>query len=62
MVVLDAEVSNSTYAELFKKKYPERFFEMYIAEQNMVGTALGLSHPGQDPLCLDLCRIPDPGL
>ncbi len=43
MVVLDGEVSNSTYAEIFKKQYPERFFEMYIAEQNMVGSALGLS-------------------
>jgi transketolase len=49
MVVLDAEVSNSTYAELFKARYPERFFEMYIAEQNMVGTALGLSARGKLP-------------
>ncbi len=48
-VVLDAEVSNSTYAEIFKKKYPERFFEMFIAEQNMVGTALGLSIRGKVP-------------
>jgi transketolase C-terminal domain/subunit len=36
-VVLDAEVSNSTYSEIFKEKFPERFFEMYVAEQNMVG-------------------------
>jgi transketolase len=49
MVVLDAEVSNSTYAEIFKEKYPERFFEMYIAEQNMVGAALGLSCRGKIP-------------
>ncbi|MBI2459733.1 MAG: transketolase [Parcubacteria group bacterium] len=49
MVVLDAEVSNSTYAELFKEKYPERFFEMYIAEQNMVGAALGFSRRGKIP-------------
>ena len=49
MVVLDAEVSNSTYAELFKTKYPERFFEMYIAEQNMIGTALGLAIRGKIP-------------
>ncbi|MBI2049514.1 transketolase [Candidatus Roizmanbacteria bacterium] len=49
MVVLDGEVSNSTYAELFKKEYPERFFEMYIAEQNMAGTALGLSRRGKIP-------------
>jgi transketolase len=43
MVVLDAEVSNSTYSEIFKKSRPHRFFEIYIAEQNMVGAALGLS-------------------
>ena len=49
MVVLDAEVSNSTFAELFKKGHPDRFFEMYIAEQNMVGTALGLSLRGKVP-------------
>lgn len=49
MVVLDAETSNSTYAETFKKAYPERFFEMYIAEQNMVGAALGLARRGKIP-------------
>lgn len=49
MVVLDAEVSNSTFAEIFKKSYPERFFEMYIAEQNMVGAAVGLSRRNKIP-------------
>ena len=49
MVVLDAEVSNSTMADIFKKIYPERFFEMFIAEQNMVGVALGLSRRGKIP-------------
>lgn len=49
MVVLDAEVSNSTYADIFKNAYPDRFFEMYIAEQNMVGVALGLSRRGKIP-------------
>jgi len=49
IVVLDAEVSNSTYSEIFKEAYPERFFEMYIAEQNMVGTALGFSRRGKIP-------------
>jgi transketolase len=42
VVVLDAEVSNSTYAEDFKKTAPERFFEMYIAEQQMVASAVGM--------------------
>src|SRR3990170_6426934 len=49
VMVLDAEVKNSTYAEMFKEKFPERFFEMFIAEQNMVGTALGLSKRGLVP-------------
>ena len=43
IVALDAEVSNSTYSEIFKKSYPKRFFEMFIAEQNMVAVALGIS-------------------
>lgn len=49
LVVLDAETSNSTYAEKFKKNFPERFFEMYIAEQNMVSCALGFSKLGFIP-------------
>jgi len=49
LVSLDGEVSNSTYAEIFKEAYPDRFFEMYIAEQNMVGAALGLSRRGKIP-------------
>jgi len=43
IVSLDGEVSNSTRAEWFSKEYPDCFFEMFIAEQNMVGVALGLS-------------------
>lgn len=49
VVVLDAEVSNSTHSDVFKEKYPERFFEMYIAEQNMAGAALGLACRGKLP-------------
>lgn len=49
VVVLDAEVSNSTMSESVKKKYPERFFEMFIAEQNMAGAALGFSRRGKIP-------------
>ncbi|OGH81153.1 MAG: transketolase [Candidatus Magasanikbacteria bacterium RIFCSPLOWO2_12_FULL_34_7] len=49
IVVLDAETSNSTFAETFKNYYPNRFFEMFIAEQNMVGTAIGLSSRGKIP-------------
>jgi transketolase len=43
VVALDGEVSNSTYAYEFAQAYPDRFFEMYIAEQQMVAAAVGLS-------------------
>jgi len=49
IVGLDGEVGNSTYAEIFAKAHPERFFEMYIAEQNMAGAALGLCRRGKIP-------------
>jgi transketolase len=47
VVVVDAEVSNSTYADKFGKAYPERYFEMFIAEQCMVGVATGLASRGK---------------
>ncbi len=49
VVVLDGEVSNSTFAELFAKAHPERYFEMYIAEQQMVAAAVGLQAVGWRP-------------
>ena len=49
IVSLDGEVKNSTFTEIFKEKFPDRFFEMFIAEQNMVGTALGMSKMGKVP-------------
>ncbi len=49
MVSLDGEVSNSTMAEVFRKAHPDRFFEMFVAEQNMVGAALGLARRGKVP-------------
>jgi len=42
VVALDGEVSNSTYAELFAKAHPDRYFEMFIAEQQLVAAAVGL--------------------
>src|SRR5437763_16035891 len=47
MVVLDREVSNSTHADEFKKAYPERFFEMFIAEQQLLGAAVGFGVLGK---------------
>ncbi|MFP4087102.1 MAG: transketolase [Desulfobacteraceae bacterium] len=49
VVCLDAEVSNSTKSATFEKSYPARFFEMYVAEQNMVGVALGLATRNKHP-------------
>lgn len=51
IVVLDADLSKSTKSELFAKKFPERFFEMGIAEANMIGTAAGLALAGKRPFC-----------
>jgi len=49
VVVLDGEVGNSTYTEEFEKAHPERFFESFIAEQEMIGAAVGLSALGYAP-------------
>jgi len=49
LVVLDAEVKNSTFSIDFLKTYPERFVECFIAEQNMVSVAAGLSRFGKAP-------------
>jgi transketolase len=49
VVVLDAEVSNSTHSEEFQKAYPDRFFEMFISEQQMIAAAVGLSVRGYIP-------------
>jgi transketolase len=49
VVALDGDVKNSTYTEKFGKKFPNRFFENFIAEQNMVGAAGGLQATGKIP-------------
>jgi transketolase len=46
VVALDGEVSNSTFAEIFAKAHPERFFEMYIAEQQLIAASVGLHARG----------------
>jgi transketolase len=47
VVVLDAEVKNSTFSDKFKAAFPDRFVECYIAEQNMAGVALGMASEGK---------------
>ena len=49
IVVLDAEMGNSTFANIFAAAFPDRFFEMFIAEQNMISVAVGLSRMGKIP-------------
>ena len=49
VVALDGEVSNSTKSEEFQEAHPERFFEMYIAEQQMIGAAVGMAVRGWTP-------------
>src|SRR5262249_44353854 len=49
VVALDGEVSNSTYAEEFAKAYPDRYFEMFISEQQMVAAGTGLAVRGYKP-------------
>jgi transketolase len=49
IVALDADLSGSTKTGIFAKKFPERFFNMGIAEANMVGTAAGLAAVGKIP-------------
>jgi transketolase len=49
VVALDGEVSNSTYADSFAKAHPERYFEMFIAEQQMVAAAVGMQVLGWRP-------------
>ena len=49
VVVLDADVKNSTFSEKFEQQYPDRFYQTFIAEQVMVGAALGLASRGAIP-------------
>ena len=49
VVALDGDTKNSTYAEQFMERCPDRYFEMFIAEQNLVGAGIGLAKRGKIP-------------
>jgi transketolase len=51
VIALDGEVSNSTFAERFKKAFPERFIETFIAEQQLLSAAVGLQRLDKIPFC-----------
>ncbi len=52
LIVLDSEVGNSTYSKLFELSHPSRFVQCYIAEQNMISVAQGLSIQGKIPVAV----------
>lgn len=49
VVVLDADLSNATQTKIFKKEFPERFFNVGIAEENLIGIASGFAYSGLIP-------------
>ena len=57
VVALDGDVKNSTFAEFFAKKYPDRYFEARIAEQNMVSAAAGLAASGKIPFVSSFAKF-----
>lgn len=57
IVALDGDVKNSTFAEFFADKYPDRFFEARIAEQNMISAAVGLAAGGKIPFVSSFAKF-----
>ncbi len=51
IVALDGEVSNSTFSEIFREAHPDRYFECFIAEQQMIASAVGIQVRGWVPYC-----------
>lgn len=49
IVALDADVKNSTFSEKFEQEFPQRFYQMFIAEQAMIGVAMGMASRGAIP-------------
>lgn len=57
IVVLDADLSEATKTNIFAKKFPDRFFEMGIAEQDMLGTAAGFAASRENSICKYICNV-----
>ena len=57
IVVLDADLSEATKTNIFAKKFPERFFDIGIAEQDMMSTSVGLALSRTNSLCKYICCI-----
>ena len=57
MVVLTADVDVSSRIQVFKERYPDRCYNVGIAEQSLMSTAAGLAHEGFKPLCFAFAQI-----
>ena len=57
IVVLDADLSEATKTNIFAKKFPNRFFDMGISEQDMMGTAAGFAASRKYTICKYFCCI-----
>lgn len=57
IVVLDADLAEATKTSVFAKKFSDRFFDMGIAEQDMMGTAAGLAASRTDSICKYFCDV-----
>jgi transketolase len=57
VVVLDADLAGATKTEIFKKAHPDRFFDIGIAEGNMLGIAAGMANCRKNSLCCIICSI-----
>ena len=57
IVALDGDVKNSTFADLFAQKFPQRYFECRIAEQNMISAAAGLAAGGRIPFVSSFAKF-----
>ena len=57
VVAMDGDVKNSTFADMFAKKHPDRYFEARIAEQNMVSAAVGLAAAGKIPFVSSFAKF-----
>lgn len=57
IVVLDADLAEATKTSVFAKKIPNRFFDMGIAEQDMMGTSAGLAGSRTNSICKYICNV-----
>ena len=57
VVVIDADLARATQTDKFKAKYPDRYYDIGIAEQNLIGVAAGFALVWKDTVCGHVCNI-----